>query len=37
MIKSLEFVEDENLLVTSAFDKKVKLWNSLDGSYVDSF
>lgn len=36
-VKSLEYVEEESLLITTAFDKKVKLWSSLNGQYIDSF
>lgn len=36
-VKSLEYVEEESLLITTAFDKKVKLWSSLTGQYIDSF
>lgn len=37
IIKSLEYVPSEHLLITTAFDKRVKLWDSLTGKPVDSF
>ena len=36
-IKSLEYILKENILITTAYDKKVKLWDSVTGDYVDSF
>jgi WD40 repeat protein len=36
-IKSLEYIHKENLLITTAFDRKVKIWNSQTGKYVDAF
>ena len=35
-IKSLEYSEVENLLFTSALDKKVKIWNAETGKYIDA-
>lgn len=37
VIKSLEFVQSERILITTAFDKKVKLWDAETGKLVDSF
>ncbi|CAD8044697.1 unnamed protein product [Paramecium primaurelia] len=37
VIKSLEYVEKENFLITTAFDKKVKLWDAETGKFIDSF
>lgn len=37
IIKSLEYVPEEHLLITTAFDKKVKVWNAADGNLIDSF
>jgi len=37
IIKSLEYVASEHILITTAFDKKVKIWDSLTGKPVDSF
>lgn len=37
IIKSLEYVQSEQILITTAFDKKVKLWDSTTGKVVDSF
>jgi hypothetical protein len=37
MIKSLELVVSESLLITTAYDKKVKIWHTEDGSFIDSF
>jgi WD40 repeat protein len=37
IIKSLEYVPSEHILITTAFDKKVKVWDSLSGKAVDSF
>lgn len=31
MIKSIEYVPDEDIILTSAFDKKVKIWNAKNG------
>lgn len=36
-VKSLEYLPEENLLITTAYDKKVKLWESEAGKYIDSF
>ncbi len=36
IIRSLALLDDENVLITTSFDKKVKLWDAEDGSYVDS-
>jgi hypothetical protein len=35
-IKVVNFVSEENLLYTSSYDKKVKLWNASNGQYIDS-
>ena len=37
IIKSLEYVAKENILITTAYDKKVKIWDSLTGKNIDSF
>ena len=37
IVKSLEYVPAENTLITTAFDKKVKVWESVNGKLVDSF
>lgn len=37
VIKSLEYVPSENLLITTAYDKKVKIWDSETGKFIDSF
>ncbi|CAK75155.1 unnamed protein product (macronuclear) [Paramecium tetraurelia] len=37
VIKSLEYVEKEDFLITTAFDKKVKLWDAETGKFIDSF
>jgi len=36
-VKSLEYLQEECLLITTAFDKKVKLWEADTGKYIDSF
>jgi len=36
-VKSLEYLVDESLIITTAFDKKVKLWEAENGKYIDSF
>ena len=36
-VKSLEYLSDESLLLTTAYDKKVKLWEAENGKYIDSF
>ena len=36
VIKSMEYIEQEDLLVTTSFDKKVKIWNAKTGDYLDS-
>jgi len=36
-IKSLEYIQEEKLLLTTAFDKKVKLWDSSTGQLKDTF
>ncbi|EGR33574.1 hypothetical protein IMG5_048910 [Ichthyophthirius multifiliis] len=35
MIKSIEYIFDENLLITTAYDKKVKIWDSNTGNLID--
>lgn len=35
-IKSIEYIESEQLIITTSFDKRVKIWNSLTGQYIDS-
>lgn len=37
MIKSIEYVEEEGLLLTTSYDKKVKIWDSKKGDLIDSF
>ena len=34
-LKSLEYVEHEEILLTTSHDKKVKIWSAEDGSYSD--
>lgn len=36
-IKSIEYIHEEDLLISTAFDKKVKLWDSKTGKFIDSF
>jgi WD40 repeat protein len=36
MVKVLEYVEEANILMTSSFDRKVKLWKAATGEYLDS-
>jgi hypothetical protein len=31
MIKLVEFIPQENILCTSSFDKKIKIWNAQTG------
>lgn len=35
-VKSMQFIEAENILATTAFDKRVKLWKAETGEYIDS-
>ena len=37
IIKSLNYVYEENLLITTAYDKRVKIWDSNTGKSIDSF
>ena len=37
IIKSLEFVPMESILITTSFDKRVKIWDCLEGKLIDSF
>jgi len=37
IVKSLEFMEGANILATTAYDKKVKLWDTEVGRLLDSF
>ena len=37
IVKSLEFLEGANILATTAYDKKVKLWDAEVGRLLDSF
>ncbi|KRX07968.1 WD40-repeat-containing domain [Pseudocohnilembus persalinus] len=34
-IKSISYIPSENLLTTTSFDKKVKIWNSQTGELID--
>ena len=36
-MKSLEYIYEEKLIVTTAFDKKVKVWDSETGITIFSF
>lgn len=36
VVKSLEYVQEEELLITTSFDKKVKIWSAKTGEYMDS-
>ncbi len=36
IIKLIQFVKEENIIITCSYDKKVKLWNALNGEYIDS-
>ena len=36
VIKSLEYIEEEKLLITTSFDKKVKIWSAESGVFLDS-
>lgn len=31
VVKSLEYIEEEKLLITTSFDKKVKIWSAETG------
>ena len=35
-IRVLEYIEEANILMTSSFDKKVKIWDANTGEYLDS-
>lgn len=35
-VKVLEFIEEESILMTSSFDKRVNIWNALTGESIDS-
>ena len=37
IIKSLEYVAEKGILLTTGFDKKVKIWDSSSGKLIDSF
>lgn len=32
----MEYIEEELLIVTTSFDKKVKIWDAKTGEYLDS-
>lgn len=36
IIRSMEYVEKENLIFTTCVDKRVKIFSSIDGEYVES-
>lgn len=36
VVKSMEYIEEELLIVTTSFDKKVKIWDAKTGEYLDS-
>jgi hypothetical protein len=36
IIKMIQFIQEENILITCSYDKKVKFWNARTGEYVDS-
>ena len=35
-IKVLEYIEEADIIMTSSFDKRVKIWHSTTGQYLDS-
>jgi WD40 repeat protein len=35
-VKVLEFIEEESILMTSSFDRRVNIWNAITGEYIDS-
>ncbi len=35
-IKLIQFIQEENIIITCSYDKKVKFWNAQNGDYVDS-
>lgn len=35
-IRALEFVEGEDMIFTSGMDKRVKIWNSMTGKFIDA-
>ena len=37
MIKSIEYLFEEKLIISTGYDKKVKIWNSETGLQIDSF
>lgn len=37
MIKSIEYLQEEKLIISTGYDKKVKIWNSETGQQIDSF
>lgn len=36
IIKEVAFIPEENILCTSSYDKKIKIWNSQTGEHIDS-
>jgi WD40 repeat protein len=36
LIKSLQYIPEEQLLITTSSDKKVKIWDPSNGCYLDS-
>ena len=37
MIKSIEYLYEEKLIISTGYDKKVKIWNPETGQQIDSF
>lgn len=35
-VKVLEFIEEESILMTASFDKRVNIWNAITGEFIDS-
>ena len=35
-IKALEYAEAQGIILTSALDKKVKIWSAMNGKYIDA-
>ena len=35
-VKVLEFIHEEDVVVTAGLDRKVKIWNGVSGEFLDS-
>jgi WD40 repeat protein len=35
-VKVLEYVEEAGIIMTSSYDRKVKIWHAETGQYIDS-